>query len=84
MVTRIGSIDFGTKLKFAHESLMPGFVPFYRADLLIFIFYDFNPWNPNSKFLKFLEMNTRFLVESCKILLNLKRFLKSFESDEIF
>ena len=36
MVTRIGSSDFGTKLKFAHESLMPGFVPFYRADLLIF------------------------------------------------
>ena len=34
MVTRIGSIDFGTKLKFAHESLMPGFVPFYKADLL--------------------------------------------------
>ena len=34
MVTRIGSIDFGTKLKFAHESLMPGFVPFHRADLL--------------------------------------------------
>ena len=41
MVTRIGSIDFGTKLKFAHESLMPGFVPFYRADLLKFLLFKF-------------------------------------------
>ena len=34
MVTRIGTVDFGTKPKFAHEKLMPGFVPFCTADLL--------------------------------------------------
>ena len=34
MVTRIGTVDFGTKPKFAHEKLMPGFVPFQGAILL--------------------------------------------------
>ena len=35
MCTRVGSIDFDIKLKLHLKKLMPGFVPFYGAILLI-------------------------------------------------
>ena len=35
MCTRVGSIDFDIKLKTHLKKLMPGFVPFYGAILLI-------------------------------------------------
>ena len=39
MYTRIGSFDFGTKLKITPENFMQWFGPFYRAPLLMTCFY---------------------------------------------